>query len=56
MRLHNKKHTKGRKKRSTTLNNRNNRPDICARRFASPEVYKEYLKRKTELKILNGNV
>lgn len=50
MRLHNKKHTKGRKKRSVSLNNWNNRPDICARHFATPEVYALYLKRKAELK------
>lgn len=50
MRLHNKKHTKGRKKWSTTLNNWNNRKDLCPRGFATPEVYAIYLRRKSARK------
>lgn len=45
-RFKNKKHTLGRLKWSTMLNNRNNRPDLCPRGTMTLEAYKIYLKNK----------
>lgn len=46
VRFKNKKHTLGRRKRATHLNNWNNLPCICARGTATPEEYALYLKYK----------
>ena len=46
IRFKNKKHTLGRLKRSTHLNNWNNLPIICARGTRTPEEYELYKKYK----------
>lgn len=46
VRFKNKKHTLGRLKRATHLNNRNNIPLICPRGTKTPEEYALYMKYK----------